>query len=207
MAITYSELLVKIPKWLMHEGDPEFEAMVPDFIRLGELRIAREADLRLFKEHAFSTFNRGDPFVKTPTDCLITREIRISGGAYLINQPETFIREFWPDHGKLGIPKYYAQFNQVSIVVAPTPIEASQIELTYTIQPPGLSPANPSTWISRFAEDLLLYASLIEAAAYKQGLVPEQMALYERQYSAALSRLMNQELQNRSDQYLQRGTI
>lgn len=203
---TYTEMRSSVKSWLNDES-PELEAALDFLIRLGELRIAREADLRLFRKHAFTTLVPGDFYLALPPECLVVREIRVTGGEFLRNRPETFMREYWPDQSALGVPKYYAAFDQETLMLVPTPGTASQVELTYTIQPAGLSAASPLTWLSTYAEDVLLYSILIEAAVWKQGMTPEQVALYRQEYTDGLNRLMAQETKNRYDEYVKRGTI
>lgn len=205
--MNYEAFKTTVRSFLM-DNDPDINADLDTLIRLGELRIAREANLRLFRQHAYSALTAGDYFLNLPPDCIVVRDVRITGAGYLENEPETFIREYWPDPAILGIPKYYAQWNQSTLLLAPTPIETEQVELTYTYQPPGLSADNPTTWLSTFAEDLLLYAVLLEASVYKQGMIPQgAAAAYRQSYQEALQRVMGQEIMNREDEYKQRGMV
>lgn len=205
--MNYTQLRAAVAGFLIDISD-ELQADLDTLIRLGELRIYREADLRVFRQHAYTSLIVGDYFLNLPPDCLVVRDIRMTNGRYLENEPESFIREYWPDPAVLGTPKYYSQWNQATVLLAPTPSEGVQVELTYTYQPPGLSADVPTTWLSTFAEDLLLYAILVEAAAYKQGMVPSGAdQQYRANYTEALRRVMGQETLNRYDEYKQRGTI
>jgi hypothetical protein len=205
--MTYASLRAAIKNFLL-DSSPEIEADLDFLIRLGEVRIYREADLRLFKRHAFTSLSAGDYWLELPTDCMVVRDLRFTGGHYLENVAETFIREVHPDPGLFGNPKYYAQWDQQTLMLAPTPEVSAQVEMTYTFQPPGLSLTTPSTWLSSYAEDLLLYAILVEASVYKQGMVPsEAAAKYTQSYQEALQRVVGQEQHNRYDEFKQRGTI
>lgn len=205
--MNYTQMRAAVAGFLLDTSD-ELQADLATLIRLGELRIYREADLRVFRQHAYTSLITGDYFLNLPPDCLVVRDIRMTNGSYLENEPESFIREYWPDPAVLGTPKYYSQWNQATVLLAPTPSEGVQVELTYTYQPPGLSADVPTTWLSTFAEDLLLYAILVEASAYKQGMVPSGAdQQYRTNYTEALRRVMGQETLNRYDEYKQRGTI
>lgn len=205
--ITYDAFRSKVKGFLLDDS-AELDADLDTLIRLAELRIYREADLRLFKRHAFTALTAGDYWLTLPPDCIVVRDVRISGGDFLHSIPETFIREYWPDPAVLGTPKYYGQWDAATLMLAPTPANSAQIELTYTYQPPGLSADNPSTWLSTHAEDLLLYAVLTEASTYKQGMIPaEAAAKYAQGYQAALARVAGQEQLNRIDEYKQRGLV
>jgi hypothetical protein len=193
--------------WLL-DSSPEIEADLDTLIRLGEVKIYREADLRLFKRHAFTSLIAGDYWLELPEDCMVVRDLRFTGANFMENVPESFIREVYPDPGLSGLPKYYAQWDQRTLMLAPTPQASAQVEMTYTYQPPGLSPTTPSTWLSSFAEDLLLYAILVEASVYKQGMIPAEAAgKYVQSYQEALQRVVAQEQHNRYDEFKQRGSI
>lgn len=205
--MNYSQMRAAIKSFLL-DSSPELEADLDTLIRLGEVKIYREADLRLFKKHAFTSLIYGDYWLELPPDCMVVRDIRFTGGEYLENVPETFLREVYPDTAHLGTPKYYAQWDQQTIMLAPTPANSVQVEMTYTYQPPGLSAGNPATWLSTFAEDLLLYSILVEASAYKQGMIPgDAAAKYLQSYQAALQRVVEQEQHNRYDEFKQRANI
>ena len=204
---TYDQMRATVKSFLL-DTSPELDAELDTLIRLGELRIYREADLRLFKKHAFTSLVTGDYWLQLPPDCMVVRDIRFTGGQYLENVPETFLREVYPDTSVMGTPKYYAPWDADTLMLAPTPANSVQVEMTYTYQPPGLSPSTPTTWLSTNAEDLLLYAILTEAAVYKQGMIPEAAAAkYQQSYQEALQRVVTQEQHNRYDEFKQRVSV
>jgi hypothetical protein len=204
---TYDQIR-SVVKGFLIDTSTELDADLDTLIRLGELRIYREADLRLFKKHAFTSLVTGDYWLTLPLDCMVVRDVRFTGGDYLENETETFLREVYPDTAVMGTPKYYAQWDEQTVMLAPTPANSVQVEMTYTYQPPGLSPGTPTTWLSTNAEDLLLYAILVEASVYKQGMIPEAAAAkYQQSYQEALQRVVMQEQHNRYDEFKQRGSI
>lgn len=205
--MTYTQIRAAVKGFVLDSSD-ELEADLDTLIRLGELKIYREADLRVFRRHSFTSLIPGDYYLKIPLDCLVVRDLRMTNGDYLENVPESFIREYWPVPEVLGTPKYYSQWDHARVLLAPTPSDGVQVEMTYTYQPPGLSVDVPTTWLSTFAEDLLLYSILVETATYKQGMIPSGVdQQYRANYDAALNRLVGQEQRNRYDEYKQRGNI
>lgn len=205
--MNYAQIRAAIKGFLI-DSSSELEADLDMLIRLGELRIYREADLRLFKKHASTSLVVGDYWLQLPPDCMVVRDIRFTGGNYLENETETFLREVYPDTSVMGTPKYYAPWDAQTVMLAPTPANSVQVEMTYTYQPPGLSAGNTTTWLSTFAEDLLLYAILVEASVYKQGMIPaEAAAKYQQSYQEALQRVVAQEQHNRYDEFKQRGSV
>lgn len=205
--MNYDQIRAAVKGFLLDDSE-ELNRDLDFLIRLGELRIYREADLRLFKKHVFTSLIAGDFWLELPPDCMVVRDVRFTGGDFLEHSTETSLREVFPDAGYLGTPKYYAQWDQQTLMLAPTPANSVQVEMTYTYQPPGLSSGNPATWLSTFAEDLLLYAILHEASVYKQGMIPaEAAAKYQQSYQEALQRVVTQEQHNRYDEFKQRGRV
>ena len=108
-----------------------------------------------------------------------------------------------------GIPKYYANWDANFWVVAPTPNATYEITLAYMKQPVSLTDATKSgsgTYLSNKYQDLLLYASLVEAYGYLKGPI-DMLQYYEASYKRALgSYSIEQEGRRRRDEY-QDGVI
>lgn len=198
MALTWTTLKAKIADWLNNES-AELEAALPDIVRLAERKIAREADLRAFR--ARDTLPAAAAEVALPNDCLVVRTIRHPTGDYLLPRTDVFIREYWPDPAATGTPRYYAHKDDVTLLLAPTPAAATDLEILYTVDPEGLSDTNTTTWLSTNAEDVLLFACLIEAATYLEGLTEAQLALYAARYTEAMQRLSATEARNLAGAY------
>ena len=108
-----------------------------------------------------------------------------------------------------GIPKYYANWDANFWVVAPTPNATYEITLAYMKQPTSLTDSSKQgsgTYLSNKYQDLLLYASLVEAYAYLKG-PTDMLQYYEAAYKrAAASYSIEQEGRRRRDEY-QDGVI
>lgn len=197
---TYSQLRTDIAEWTNNEST-ELEAQLDTLIDLAERRLARDADLRLFRTYATATTTEADPYLYMPVDCLVVRQLRFVNGEILRLRPLSFIREYWPNEVLTARPKYYAHRDDRFIVLAPTPAQALDVEASYTFRPNGLSADNPSTWLSNQAYDALLFAALIEAGSYLEAITPERLALYQQRYAEALARLQAQEARTLVDDY------
>lgn len=197
---TYTRLRTDIAEWTNNEST-ELAANLDKIIGLGELRVARDADLRVFRQHAVAEVLGGDPYVYTPADCLIVRGLRFIGGEQLRLRTEAFLREFWPNELLTARPKYYGHWNDRFLLLAPTPADAAELEITYTQNPTGLGADNATTWLSTNAYDALLFACLVEAGAYLEGVTAERLALYQQKYTEALGRLQGYESRNLVDDY------
>ena len=113
----------------------------------------------------------------------------------------SFINEYSPNRTSTGIPKYYASWDNNTIIVAPAPNAAYTVELAYNAQPTGLSSSNTTTWVSLNAPRALLYASLVEAFKFLKG--PDNMlAIYEQSFNDAVKTLATEQMgRRRRDEY------
>jgi len=130
-----------------------------------------------------------------------------SSGVQVSLEPrdDTFITEF-NSTGATGFPKYYATFRENAIEVAPTPNAAFVVTLDYIYTPDALSVTNTTTYISLNAQELLLYACLVEAFAYLKGPM-DMYKLYQEKYNMALQGFtLEQTGRRRRDEY-QDGTL
>ena len=124
-----------------------------------------------------------------PSDVLILRSVeRIdsSGNREFLEKRDTsFISEF-NGTGTQGTPKYYANYDDFNIIVAPTPAAADTIQINYIKDPPNFTSTN-NTFISTYQESLLLHGVLAEAFRFLKGPM-DMYNLYEKKY--------NEEIQN-----------
>jgi hypothetical protein len=113
----------------------------------------------------------------------------------------TFINEYIPDRTSTGTPKYYAMFDQNTMLVAPTPSSNVNVELGYFRRVAQLSSANTTTWLSTNAPEVLLYACLVEAYSYLKG--PDNLLGYfENSYKRAVQGLgIEQQGRSRRDEF------
>ena len=106
-----------------------------------------------------------------------------------------------------GLPKYYGNWDSQYWLVAPTPDRAYEITLAYIKQPTSITTSDSTTtYLSNKYQDLLLYATLLEAYGYLKG--PQNLIQYYQQsYQQALqSYAIEQQGRRRRDEY-QDGVI
>ena len=215
---TYSELVTQIREYTETDSNVFTTVIVNDFIEHAELRIFRDVDLDVFRKYQTATLTSGDPFISmpgaTPTDFEFARYITIFspsgslGGltdnerVYLQKKDTSFINEYNPNRTATGVPKYYANWDNDTILLAPAPNAAYTIELAYNAQPTGLLSSNTTTWVSTNAPKLLLYACLVEAFKVLKG--PDNMLqMYETYYQQALTPFMGEQMgRRRRDEYM-----
>ena len=207
---TYSELVTQIRDYTETTSDVLSDTIVNDFIEHAEKRIFRDVDLDIFRSYQFATLTVGNPFVSLPganTDNIaFVRSAQIYTSAsptrdYLEQKDISFMNEYWPNRDTTGKPKYYANWDQDTLYLAPTPNSAYNIELALNKQPTGLSSSNTTTWVGTNAPKVILYATLCEAFRFLKG--PDNMLqYYEQGYQQALQGLqIEQQGRRRRDEY------
>ena len=206
MATQTYAILVQDIKDLTENNSSDFATQADEFIETTEIRLSREIKNcpELFK-HQTSTLTISDPFITKPSDLIsmISFQVLSSAAARtgLEYRDVSFINEYWPTRTSTGTPKYYADWDDDYLIVAPTPSAALTIEMNYRKRFDAISSGSTTSWLTANAYDALLYGSLIEAAIYDKN--PQMMQMYEKRYQEALA-TVNAELANRrTDQSIQ----
>ena len=214
---TYSELVTQIRDYCETDSNVLTTTIVNDIIEHAELKIFREIDLDVFKKYKTASLTSSDAFVAMPgalpVDFEFARYVHIfspsgSLGGLTDNERVTlqkkdssYINEYWPNRTSTGVPKYYANWDNDTIILAPTPNAAYTIELAYNAQPTGLSSSNTTTWVSNNAPQLLLYACLIEAFKFLKN--PDMLNIYTVSYKEELQTLGQEQMgRRRRDEYM-----
>ena len=218
---TYSELVTQIREYCEVDSNVFTTAIVNDFIEHAESKIFRQIDFDVFRKYQTATLTSGDAFVgmpgNTPTSFAYIRAVNIFspsgslGGltdnerVFLEKRDPSFINEYAPDRTATGIPKYYANWDNDTILLAPTPNAAYTMELAYNAQETGLSSSNTTTWVSNNAPGLLLYACLIEAFKFLKN--PNMVAMYTQAYQELLTPLAAEQIGRRRREEYKDGVV
>ena len=214
---TYAELTQQILDYTETDSNVLTSTITNDFIEHSELRIFREIDFDVYKKNASASLTASTPFVTmpgaTPTTFEFVRFVAIYSASgslggltdndriILQKKDASFMSEYWPNRSSTGIPKYYANYDEDSLLLAPTPNAAYTMDLEYNAQPTGLSSSNTTTWVSNNAPMLLLYACLVEAFKFLKG-PAEMLQTYTQAYTNELQVLAQEQMgRRRRDEY------
>ena len=170
MAITYSNFLTQVRNYTEVDSSVLSDTILDQFIRNIELDIAGKVDYDDLRKNSTSTFTASNRYVSLPADCLIMRSVQVINGStrtFLEKRDTSFISEY-NSSGSTGEPKYWANWDDFTILVAPTPDSAYTIQINYIIDPPHFSSVN-NTFLSTYQEAMLLYGVLTEAFSYLKG--------------------------------------
>ena len=189
MAITHSNFLTQVRNYTEVDSNVLTDAIIQDFIRSVELDMAGKVDYDDLRKYATSNFTSSNRYITLPSDAMIVRSIQVIDGSgnrtFLEKRDTSFISEYNND-GSTGTPKYWANWDDFTALVAPTPSSALQVQINYIIDPPKFTSTN-NTFLSTYQESMLLHGVLAEAYRFLKGPM-DMYNLYETEY--------NEEIQN-----------
>ena len=188
MAITHAAFLTQVRDYTEVDSNVLSDSKIQDFIRSVELDVAGKVDYDDLRKYATSTFTASNRYVSLPADCMIVRSVQVINGStrtFLEKRDTSFISEF-NSSGATGLPKYWANWDDFNILVAPTPDSAYTVQINYIIDPPEFTSSN-NTFLSTYQESMLLHGVLTETFSYLKGPM-DMYNLYKVKY--------NEEVQN-----------
>ena len=175
-------------------SESSFVTHLPDFIKSTEERILKNVQLDVFRKNVTGSGTASNTYLSMPTDFLAPFSLAVIDSSnkyhYLKLKHVSFIRDFTPTASTTDHPKYYAEFDESTFILAPTPNSNFNFELHYYYRPTSLTAtATGTTWLSTNATNALLYGSLVEANNYLKAF--ETTQVYEARFQEALTSLKN----------------
>ena len=222
---TYAELVTQIRDYTETDNQVLTDTIINDFIEHSEHRIFRDVELNNDNVYVNGNTASGNRFVRLPgysstdpskpeiSDIATIRYVTL----YTDTEPRTrfdlvrvdqdFLAEYYdtPEVASTAKPRYYANWDMGTIVVAPTPNAVYKFEIGITKKPTGLSSSNTETWVSVNAPRVLLYACLCEAFKFLKA--PQDQQVYEASYREAISQLAQEQLGKKRRDEFRDGSI
>lgn len=189
--MNYTQLSQSIQDYCQ-STETSFVANIPNFVQLAEERIYNSVQIPAIRKNVTGTMTASFQYFQLPSDWLSTFSLAVIDGTtgeyeYLLNKDVNFIRASYPFPATTGKPKYYAIWNNTSMILGPTPDLAYSAELHYYYYPVSIVSAGTS-WLGDNFETVLLYGALREAYTYLKG-EQDMMTYYEQKYQEALGLL------------------
>ena len=203
--MTYNELVTKIRDYTEVDSNVFTSTIINGFIENAEFRILRDVDSDNNRKYATASVIVTQKYFNTPDDLLIIRSAQVFNTdgtiSFLDIRDMTFINEY-NQSNTTGIPKYYANWDENTVIVAPTPDQTYTIQLNYILKPTGLSANTATTYLSQQFPNGLLYACLVEAYGFLKG--PQDMLqYYENRYKQAIEGFSLEQMgRRRTDEFL-----
>jgi len=201
MAITYSDFLTQVRNYTEVDSNVLTDTIIGQFIRNVELNIAGTVDYDDTRKYATSSFTASKRYLVTPADFLIIRSLQVfsttdqtGDRSFMEKRDTSFITEF-NGSGATGLPRFYANWDESTIVVAPTPNLAYAVQLNYIITPPSFTSTN-NTYLSEYQQGLLLDGVLTEAFAFLKGPM-DMYNLYKSKYNESIQNFALQQMGRR----------
>ena len=209
MAYTLANLQDDIRNYTEVDSSVLSDSILNSIIKNAENTIYREADSDDNRFYATSNLQTGNRYVTIPSDLRFIRYAQLtdsSGNQVFLEKKDTsYMTAYYDTPGtQSGLPKYYANWDANYWVVAPTPDDTYLITLAYVKQPDSITASPGSTqgtYLSNKYQDLLLYASLVEAYGYLKG-PADMLQYYMQSYQRAIqSYAIEQQGRRRRDEW------
>jgi len=189
--VNYSALVTLIQDYC-ESTESSFVSNIPTFVQLAEERIYNSVQIPAIRKNVTGTMTINLQYFQLPSDWLSTFSLAVIDPTtgdyeYLLNKDVNFIRASYPPPNSTGKPKYYAIWNNASMILGPTPDLAYTAELHYYYYPASIVTAGTS-WVGDNFETVLLYGSLREAYTYLKG-EQDMMQYYDQKYQEAVAQL------------------
>ena len=171
---------------------------VDEFISLGEARIYRKLRIRAMEKALSDTIASG--VISVPSDYQALKHAYVNGSPvqWLEQQSTEYIYENYPTRSATSKPKFIAQ-DGGNFIFGPYPDSAYTIQGTYFASLTALSTGIETNWFTSNAPDLLLYATLAEAAGFEMN--DEKEAKWATRFERAaadLQKAYNREMRGKT---------
>lgn len=196
MVMTYTSLVSEVEAYL-NRTDAATIARIPDFIYQAEQRICRESKNIGLETYVVGNFITGTSVYQKPARWRRNLSFNFGTGTgnntrnQLLLRKYEFLRNYWPDSTSTSTPKFYCDYGYSNFLVAPTPDDDYPFEYCYLQLPEPITAANQTNWLTNFAPDVLLYATLLEAVPFLKD--DERVQVWQGYYDKGLSSLNTQD--------------
>jgi hypothetical protein len=168
---------------------------IPRLINLAERRIARELKVQGLINVITSTMQPGLAVYPKPDRWRTTVSFNYGiDNQYqqLFPRSYEYVRSYWPNRDETGVPLFYADYDYNNWIVSPTPDLAYPFEVLVYQLLPLLDDTNQTNWLTDYAPQVLLYASLLEATPFLKN--DERIAVWQSMYDRSAQALNGEDL-------------
>ena len=207
--MTYNELVDQIRSYTEVDANVLSTTIVNGIIKNAEFRVLRDVDSDNNRRYATSQFVTNQRYLDLPNDILIIRSVQVSDGVnfdsgtnrtFMEKRDTSFISEY-NNSGATGQPKYYANWDENTMVVGPTPNNTYGVQVNYILKDGSIVDNTGGTYLSNEFPNGLLYACLVEAYGFLKG-PNDVLQLYEQRYKQAVDGFLVEQVgRRRKDEY------
>lgn len=198
--MTYNSLLEDVRRYLERGFTAESDAIVyeqlPRLITLAERKIARNLKIQGFVRAVTTTLQIGVAQYRKPDRWRDTISMSVAT-APIFGRSYEYCRNYWPNEATLGTPEFYADYDYNHWLIVPTPVAASTLEIIYYEQPALLGNDQQTNWLTEYAPDALLYATLLEATPFLK--IDSRIPVWQSMFDAASAALNGEDMKRITD--------
>ena len=213
--MNYSELLTNVRNYTEVDSNVLSNSVINVFLTNIENQIDRLLDSDAQRRYATTTCTANNAFldVSGPEGgfrfARALQLVKSNGDRVWLEQRDgTFMDEYAVQRSTstdTGQPKYWSNWDAVTLQLAPTPDQVYTIEMWYNETPErlgdGTGNTSTTTFISNNAPEVLLYGTLSEAFSYLKN--AQDMQLYTQKFQTALQAFANEQMgRKRRDEYV-----
>ena len=199
--MNYQQLQNAIQSYSEVDSNGLTSTTLATIVHNAENRIYRELNIDAFRLYASAITVTGVSTISVPAGLRNIRYVELidsSGNVFNLLEKETsFMAEYNPQPNNTTYwqePKYWANWDELNWLVAPTPDNNYTINIAYYQQPVSITTtSNSTTYVSTYAQDVLLYASLTETYKYLKGPV-DMIQAFEQSYQIAVKSFGDEQL-------------
>lgn len=202
VSVTFNTLKADIQTYLERGfsagSDPLVFNQIPKLITLAERRLARDLKIQGFQAQVATVLVPNVAVIPKPDRWRDTVSMNIGTLTGFNTRNQLYLRSYeycrahYPDETQVGVPEYFADYDYNYWLLVPTPDLAYPLEVLYYELPPLLDEDMQTNWITQFAPNALLYASLLEATAFLKN--DERVPLWQQYYQQAVEGLNREDL-------------
>lgn len=171
---------------------------IPRLINLAERRIARELKVEGLINVLTGTMSPGLAVYPKPDRWRSTVSFNFGTGDQsneynqLFPRSYEYVRSYWPNRTETDVPLFYAEYDYNNWIIAPTPDQAYPFEVLVYQLLPLLDETNQTNWLTEYAPQVLLYASLLEATPFLKN--DERIPVWQQMYDRSAQALNGEDL-------------
>tara|TARA_B110000285_G_scaffold235371_1_gene316674 strand:+ start:3297 stop:3950 length:654 start_codon:yes stop_codon:yes gene_type:complete len=178
----------------------EFLNYIPKMIYRTEERLTRDLDDYGLVAYTSVAMTAGNNQVTLPSGTRIIKNINITANSTKINllqRTDEYINDYWNVSASTGTPQYYARRNNVTVLIAPTPVSTFNGEVVHISRPTTLTSTTNTNYFTDYCYDALFNGSMVEAMIFNKNYTA--VPLFEGRYVEAIQSLRNQSRRTRRD--------
>lgn len=196
-SMTYNSLVLEVEDYL-ERTDASTINRIPDFINQAEQLICRQIEDLGFEVYASGTLTAGLSIFPKPARWRSSVSFNYGTGTtpnFVYNpiylRDYEFCRQYWPQSTATGAPQYYSDYGYNNILIVPTPDANYPFEFVYQELLQPLSINVQTNYLTNYAPDVLLFATLLQATPYLKD--DERIAVWKQAYNEGMESLQRKD--------------